>query len=286
MAKKKRSGWVADPQQVLAARGGFQLAQLDPNSTPGFRGKKKRAERVLKRDGSDLGELQELLWANGVKGDHRSVLLVLQGMDTAGKGGIVRHVVGQVDPQGVRISSFKKPTEEELAHDFLWRIEKRVPAPGFIGVFDRSHYEDVLIGRVRELAPAKEIERRYEAINDFEQRLIDSGTSIIKVALHISKAEQLSRLSARLDDPTKYWKYSSNDLAERGLWDQYQEAFQLVFERTSTEAAPWYVVPANNKWYARIAVQQLLISALEDLDLQWPAADFDPKEQLRLLKES
>lgn len=286
MVKKRRSGWVADPQQVLAAREGFQLAQLDPNSTPGFRGNKKRAERVLNRDGSDLGELQEQLWANGVKGEHRSVLLVLQGMDTAGKGGIVRHVVGQVDPQGVRISSFKKPTEEELAHDFLWRIEKRVPAPGFIGVFDRSHYEDVLIGRVRELAPAEEIERRYEAINDFEQRLIDSGTSIIKVALHISKDEQLSRLSARLEDPTKYWKYSSNDLAERGLWDQYQEAFQFVFERTSTEAAPWYVVPGNNKWYARIAVQQLLISALEDLNLEWPPADFDPKEQLRLLQKS
>ena len=207
--------------------------------------------------------MQERLYAESRGCDATdSVLLVLQAMDSAGKGGIIRHVVGSVDPQGVTLTAFKKPTDEELAHDFLWRVEKRLPAPGFIGVFDRSHYEDVLIGRVRALAPAEEIERRYGAINDFEKRLTDAGTRIVKVMLHISPDEQQERLMERLERPDKHWKYNPGDVDERARWPQYMEAYQTVFERTSTEHAPWFVVPANRKWYARLAVQRLLLEAL------------------------
>ena len=211
------------------------------------------------------------------------MLLVLQAMDSAGKGGIIRHVVGSVDPQGVALAAFKKPTKDELAHDFLWRIEKKLPEPGYIGVFDRSHYEDVLIARVRGLAPPDEIERRYGAINDFEKRVSESGTRIVKVMLHISPDEQRERLMERLERPDKYWKYNPGDVDERLLWPKYMDAYQLVFERTSTPWAPWHVVPANSKWYARIAVQALLLEALEKVDPQWPAATFDVEaEKARL----
>lgn len=212
------------------------------------------------------------------------MLLVLQAMDTAGKGGIVRHVVGSVDPQGVELAAFKKPTDEELEHDFLWRIRPHVPGPGMIGVFDRSHYEDVLIGKVRELADAEEIERRYQAINDFEAELAAAGVIVIKVMLHISPDEQRDRLLERLDRPDKYWKYNTGDVDERLLWPEYMQAYQDVFDRTSTEVAPWHVVPANRKWYARLAVQRLILDALERIDPQWPPADFDIEvEKKRLL---
>lgn len=215
-----------------------------------------------------------------------SVLLVLQAMDTAGKGGIVRHVVGAVDPQGVELASFKKPTSEELAHDFLWRIEKRLPNTGHIGVFDRSHYEDVLIGRVRSLAPADEIDRRYGAIVAFEAQAAEMGIRVVKVMLHISKDEQRERLAKRLDRPDKHWKYNPSDVDERELWDDYMDAYQVAIERTSTPVAPWHVVPADRKWYARLAVQQLLIDALVDIDPQWPAADYDVAEERRRLAAS
>ena len=207
-------------------------------------------------------------------------------MDTAGKGGIVRHVVGSVDPQGVELAAFKAPTKEELSHDFLWRIRPRVPGPGMIGVFDRSHYEDVLIGKVRELADDEEIERRYTAINDFEAGLAEAGGRIIKVMLNISPDEQKDRLMERLDRPDKYWKYNPGDVDERLMWPDYMRAYQTVFERTSTEVAPWYVVPADRKWYARIAVQRLLLNVLRDIDPQWPAADFDIDVERERLAES
>ena len=178
-------------------------------------------------------------------------------------------------PQGLRITSFKKPTPEELEHDFLWRIEKALPQPGKIGIFDRSQYEDVLICRVRELAPAEEIERRYGAINDFEQAYVDGGGTIIKCLLHITADDQKERLSARLDDPTKHWKYNPGDVDERALWDDYQQAYDLALERCSTDAAPWYVVPSGRKWYRNWAVATLLLEHLRALDLTWPAADFD-----------
>jgi len=268
--------------ELLRVGPGFRLADVDPDATPGFTGGKKAGAKALAHGEPELDQLQELLFAN-TEHDPRSVLLVLQAMDTAGKGGILRHVVGAVDPQGVAIHAFKKPSEEELAHDFLWRVERELPGPGRIGVFDRSHYEDVLIGRVRQLADAAEIERRYDAIVDFENRLTASGTVIVKCMLHISRDEQRDRLAERLDRPDKHWKFNPGDLAERALWDEYQQAYQIAIERTSTDAAPWHVIPANRKWYARLAVSELITEALRSLGQGWPPADFDVAEQRRAL---
>lgn len=273
--------------QTLRVADGFRLAEVDPDAKPGYDRGKSHSVKDLAAGLVKLNDLQERLFAEsrvGVAKD--SVLLVLQAMDSAGKGGIVRHVVGGVDPQGVSLAAFKAPTPEEREHDFLWRVEKRLPEPGFIGVFDRSHYEDVLIGRVRELADAPEIERRYDAINEFESRVAASGTRIVKVMLHISPDEQKARLMERLERPDKYWKYNPGDVDERMLWPQYMEAYQTVFDRTSTDAAPWYVVPANAKWFARLAVQELLLAALEDIDPQWPGADFDVEAEKKRLAAS
>ncbi len=267
--------WTTDPINLLKAGEGFVLAEGPTDAAPGFEGGKRDGEQALAKGAGILRELQERLFAASTDGDQRRVLLVLQAMDTAGKGGIVSHVVGAVDPNGIHYKAFKKPTAEELEHDFLWRVEKEVPGPGQLGVFDRSHYEDVLIGRVRSLAPADEIESRYGIINDFERRLVDEGTTIVKVMLHLSKDEQRKRLAERLERPDKHWKYTPSDVSERQLWDDYQRAYQIVFDRTSTHVAPWYVVPADKKWYARIAVQHLLIDALERFDLDWPRATYD-----------
>ena len=276
MTAKSQTRWTGEPADLLRVGEGFRLADVDPDATPGFDGGKKQGQADLADGVDELDDLQERLYAQSrvVEGSP-SVLLVLQAMDSAGKGGIVRHVIGAVDPQGVHLKAFKAPTAEERAHDFLWRIEKETPPPGFIGVFDRSHYEDVLIGRVRALAPAEEIERRYGAINDFEKQLTDAGTRIVKVMLHISPDEQKARLMERLDRPDKHWKYNPGDVDERKLWPDYMDAYQVMFERTSTPEAPWHVIPANRKWYARLAVQALLLEALEAIDPQWPAADFD-----------
>jgi len=274
------SYWTADPAELLRVGEGFRLADVDSRSHPGFDGGKAEGAKALAKGLPRLADLQEQLFAGGRMGaDERRILLVLQAMDTAGKGGIVKHVMGAVDPQGVQLVAFKKPTEEELAHDFLWRIHKEVPGPGQIGVFDRSHYEDVLITRVRSIVPRAEIERRYDAINDFERQLTATGTTIIKVMLQISADEQKARLRDRLDRPDKHWKFNPSDIDERLLRGKYQQAFQLVFERTSTPDAPWYVIPADRKWYARLAVQHLLTEALERMRLDWPKADYDIEEQ-------
>jgi len=290
MTAKSQKNWTGDPSTLLRVGKGFRLADIDPDATPGYDGNKKHAAHDLDGGAAQFDELQERLYAQSrVLGEGQesegasALLLVLQAMDSAGKGGIVRHVIGATDPQGVHLKAFKKPTAEELAHDFLWRIEKEVPKAGYIGVFDRSHYEDVLIGRVRELASADEIERRYGAINDFEKRVTDAGVRIVKVMLHISPDEQKSRLMERLDRPDKHWKYNPGDVDERELWPAYMDAYQIAFDRTSTEVAPWHVVPANAKWYARLAVQALLLDALEQVDPQWPVAAFDVEaEKARL----
>jgi PPK2 family polyphosphate:nucleotide phosphotransferase len=265
--------------------GPVDLTAIPTDATPGFSGRRAEGARALEALGPELADLQERLFAEGTAGSTASVLLVLQGMDTSGKGGTLRHTVGLVDPQGVRIHSFKAPTQEELAHDFLWRIEQALPGPGYIGVFDRSHYEDVLIARVRQLAPPDEIERRYAAINDFEQRLSQGGTRLVKCMLHISAEEQRQRLQARLDDPTKHWKYNPSDLDERALWPAYREAYEIALERTNTEHAPWHVVPADKKWYRNLAIGGLLHQALSDLDPQWPEADFDVEAEKKRLAE-
>jgi len=279
--------WVADPEPQLRVTDGFRLDAAPTDTHPGFNGGKVEGRRALADTADRLADLQERLFASSrAAGDERRVLLVLQGMDTAGKGGIIKHVVGSVDPQGVQLAAFKAPTEEELAHDFLWRVRRAVPGPGMIGVFDRSHYEDVLIGRVRRLAPPDEIERRYGAIVEFESELAAAGVTIVKVMLHISRDEQKARLMKRLERPDKHWKFNPGDIDEREQWPHYQDAYQVALERTSTETAPWYVVPADRKWYARLAVASLLIGALESMRLEWPVADFDVAAELARLAAS
>ncbi|MCX7443811.1 PPK2 family polyphosphate--nucleotide phosphotransferase [Corynebacterium sp. P7003] len=265
----------------------FVLSDVDPGSTPNFKGDRDKLRKEFSEIDEELSELQEMLYANGrVSADTGAVLLVLQGMDTAGKGGVVRHVLGLVDPQGVDLASFGKPTEEELAHDFLWRIRKKLPRPGRIGVFDRSHYEDVLIHRVHGLSYADEIERRYGAIVDFERELVESGVRIVKVMLHISPEFQRENLEERLDRADKHWKYNPGDVTERGYWAEYQEAYEIALRRTSTEHAPWYCVPGDDKPYARMVVKYLLLDALRSMDLDWPEPDFDVDAEKRRLAES
>ena len=278
------SKWTAAPADTLRVRTGFLLRDVHPHSTPGYSGRKKHAAAELALGRQRLSELQERLYAASRAGTtNASVLLLLQAMDSAGKGGIVRHVVGSVDPQGVSITAFKKPTPEELNHDFLWRAERVLPEYGFIGVFDRSYYEDVLIGRVHSLAADSEIERRYRAINSFESRIVGSGVRLVKVMLHISYEQQRQRLLERLDRPDKYWKYTAGDTDERAHWTHYMDAYQRVFDLTSTDDAPWHVIPADHKWYVRLAVQSLLIDALEGTQPQWPGAAYDIEAERRRL---
>lgn len=269
--------------------GPVDLTTVDSGATPGFSGGKSKGKDALLSLGDDLSSLQERLFAEGVAdvGHGRAVLLVLQGMDTSGKGGVLRHTVGLVDPQGVTITSFKAPTEEETKHDFLWRIRKALPTKGRIGVFDRSHYEEVLIVRVRELAPKDEIEGRYDEINAFEAELVGAGITIIKCMLHISADTQKERLLARLDDPTKHWKFNPKDIDERTLWPAYRHAYEIALERTNTEVAPWHVVPSDHKWYRNLAIGNLLHETLTGMNPQWPVADFDVETQKqRLIDET
>ncbi|HST83513.1 MAG TPA: polyphosphate kinase 2 family protein [Kineosporiaceae bacterium] len=287
MGKSKKNAGPVDPAglaELLRVGDGFRLAAVDPRSTPGFGGDKVAGQKALDGGVDRLSALQERLFAAARGGrSTRSVLLIVQGMDTSGKGGIVRHVVGAVDPQGVQHTAFKAPTPQELAHDFLWRIRPHVPNPGMLGVFDRSQYEDVLIARVHQLVPEATWRRRYDLINGFEGSLAQNGTTIVKVMLQISPDEQLARLSERLTRPDKYWKYNPGDLDERQRWADYQEAYQDALTRCSTGAAPWFVVPADRKWYARWAVQQLLLDALIRIDPQWPAATFDVEAERQRL---
>lgn len=278
--------WSTSPTIALRATEEFDLATLNRNSTPGWDGKKKHGKKFMKTREGILDELQERFFANARLGDDRRILVVLQGLDTSGKGGIVRHVLGMVDPQGLHIANFGVPTEEELSHHFLWRIKKQLPPPGKIGVFDRSHYEDVLIGRVDNLADEDEIDKRYDEINRWEAKLVEEGYTLIKVALMHSHREQGMRLAERLARPDKWWKYSTNDIDTRGKWDAYQEAYQVMFDRTSTEHAPWYIVPADRKWYSRLAVTELIVQALVDLEQEWPMPRWKLEVQRRRLLET
>jgi PPK2 family polyphosphate:nucleotide phosphotransferase len=261
--------------------GGVDLAQFDPASTPGFSGDKEDASEITEALAPELGDLQERLFAAGrvKETTDRKILIVLQGMDTSGKGGTIRHAIGMVDPQGVKIKAFKAPTEEERAHHYLWRIERELPVPGLIGIFDRSHYEDVLVVRVHKLVDESVWSKRYDEINAWEKDLVEQGTVLIKCFLHISSAEQKERLMARLEDPTKHWKYNPGDVDERANWSAYMRAYQTVLERCNTEHAPWYVIQADRKWYRNWAVAQLLTEHLRALDLDWPAADYDVEQE-------
>jgi PPK2 family polyphosphate:nucleotide phosphotransferase len=278
--------WNHEPHNVLGFRAGDKVSDIDAAATPGFKGSKSDAPDLQAERNARFAELQEMLYANSREGDTRSVLLILQGMDTAGKGGIVKHVVGAGNPQGIRYSSFGVPTEEERRHDYLWRIRNALPAAGHIGVFDRSHYEDVLVVRVHNLVPPEVWGARYDEINAFEKELVDAGTTIVKVAMFVSLKEQKERLAERLDRPDKYWKYNPADINERLLWPAYQEAYQAVLDKTSTEYAPWHVVPCDKKWYSRLAITELLIESLKSLDLSWPPATFDVEAEKKRLKDA
>jgi PPK2 family polyphosphate:nucleotide phosphotransferase len=263
----------ADLREELVLRPGpVSLDGYDPSAKPADRSGKpkqagKQAEAITSR--------QERLYAESTAGGTRRVLIVLQGMDTAGKGGVTKHVVGICSPIGVQYSGFKKPTKEELSHDFLWRIRKRLPPPGVIGVFDRSHYEDVLVVRVHGLVPEDEWRGRYQIINDFEEELVAGGTTMLKCFLHISYDMQRERLLARLDEPDKHWKFNPGDIDERALWGDYQAAYAEMLEKCSTPHAPWYVVPSDDKAYRNWAVGELLRRTLRDLDPQYPTPPLD-----------
>ncbi len=261
------------------SQGPVSLADLDSSAKPGLEGSKREAQQQLRTLGPKLAELQERMFADAYTGGRRRVLVVLQGMDTSGKGGVIDHTLGLLSPNGFRLASFKRPTEEELAHDFLWRIDKALPDAGMVGVFDRSHYEDVLAARVHGLADEQEIERRYLAINEWEKKLVDEGTVVIKCLLHISEEVQRERLLARLEASDKRWKFKPGDVDERELWSDYTKAYEIALERCNTDAGPWYVVPSDRKWYRNWAVGHLLLEALQGMQLAWPEPDFDVDEQ-------
>jgi PPK2 family polyphosphate:nucleotide phosphotransferase len=275
-----------NPHLHRLSPGSLDLSAIPTDASPGFDGGKTKGKAALFALGDELSDLQERLWAEKTTGSPRRVLLVLQGMDTSGKGGVLRHTVGLVDPQGVKITSFKAPTDEERRHHFLWRIRNALPHPGYLGVFDRSHYEDVLIVRVHGQVDPRTVESRYDQINEFEAELAAQGVVIVKCMLHISAAEQRARLLARLDNEDKYWKFNPGDIDERQRWSDYQSAYEVALERTNTEIAPWYVVPSDKKWYRNLVIGRLLLDHLRGMALTWPPPDFDVEEQRkRLLDE-
>jgi PPK2 family polyphosphate:nucleotide phosphotransferase len=244
------------------------LGALDPRATPLVRDK-AAARDLLADNHVRLQEQQAMLFAQG----KRAVLVVIQAMDTGGKDGLIRGVFGPLNPQGVRVTGFKRPTEEELAHDFLWRVHRACPRKGMIGVFNRSHYEDVLVARVHRLVEPEVVKQRYRQINAFERHLSENGTTILKFMLHISKEEQRERLQARLDEPDKNWKFNKGDLAERKRWQDYMAAFQDAIHACHSRWAPWYIIPADRKWYRNYAVSEIVRRTLDDMDLAFPPAE-------------
>jgi PPK2 family polyphosphate:nucleotide phosphotransferase len=263
---------ATDVRKLLRAAPGkrVDLAGIDPAATPGAPGNRAATEKATVALSEELASIDDRLWAQR----SHAVLVVLQAMDTGGKDGTVKHVFRGLSPEAVQASYFKQPTEEQLAHDFLWRIHARTPSKGDIGIFNRSHYEDVLIVRVHKLVPEAEWRPRYAAIRDFERILFQSGTAIVKLMLHISRDEQLKRLAARLEDPEKRWKFEPGDLTERAMWDEYMTAYQDAINETSTREAPWYVVPADHKWYRNWAVSSILVETLRDLKPRYPRPRF------------
>ena len=274
MAKQIRQLLRAQPSD-----GRFRLAEVDPDSTPGLK-HPKRISKDMASDHVKLFNLQERLFAER----KRSLLIVLQAMDTGGKDGTITHVIGNLNPQGVQITAFKAPTPEDRRHGFLWRIRRALPVKGDVGIFNRSHYEDVLIARVHDLAKPQVIERRYSQINDFEKELVRKGTQVVKFFLHISYDEQRRRLTERLLEPDKNWKFNPNDIKERAYWDDYQSAYSIAITNCSTKWAPWYVIPADNKDYRNWAVSKILIETLEDMDPQFPHPKLDIPRLMKRLK--
>jgi PPK2 family polyphosphate:nucleotide phosphotransferase len=265
--------------RAMPQDGRFKMADVDPDSTPGLKNP-KRAARDLKKHRAALFNLQERLFAE----KKRSLLIVLQGMDTSGKDGTITHVIGGMNPEGVLITTFKAPTPEELRHNFLWRIRKHLPDKAQVGIFNRSHYEDVLIARVHDLAKPQVIEKRYGVINQFERELVRAGTTVVKFCLHISYDEQRRRLIERLRDPDKHWKFNPNDLKERPYWEDYMSAYSRAVGNCSTALAPWYVIPANDKDYRNWAVSKILIETLEQMNPRYPHPRLDVPRLIKSLK--
>lgn len=277
---------MPDLRDVLRFDPGTRLADRDPRATPLAPGGKRFTRRAHAEQGVRLADLQERLYAEGRAGGRRAMLLVLQGVDASGKDGVVKHVVGRVHPQGVRLTSFGPPTEAEQRHDFLWRVTRALPGPGQLGTYVRSHYEDVLVPVVHGLIDSGELERRYRGINEFEAGLVDGGTVVLKCLLHLSPDEQRDRLRRRLAEPSKRWKWDGRDLDERRLWHRYAAAYQEALERCSTYAAPWYVVPADRKWYRDWAVGRLLVEALTEMAPEWPRPVLDVDALSRALDDA
>jgi len=270
---------IRDLLRAEVQDGRFRLAEVDPGATPGLK-KPKRAVKDLQKHRAKLFNLQEKLYAE----NKRALLLVLQGMDTSGKDGTITHVIGNLNPQGVQITTFKQPTPEEKRHGFLWRIRRNLPEIRKIGIFNRSHYEDVLVVRVHDLAPLSVIERRYDVINRFEKQVTSQRIKIVKICLHISYDEQRNRLIERLKDPDKQWKFNEHDIDERAYWDDYQSAYSIAITRCSTKYAPWYVIPANDKAYRNWAVGRILIETLEEMNPQYPHPKLDVPRLLKRLQ--
>jgi len=248
-----------------------RLPKWPTSTTDGFEGGKEAGAAVLAELNVQLGELQQMLYADG----RFKVLVVLQGMDTSGKDGTIKHVFRTINPLGVKVANFKRPNDVELAHDFLWRVHENTPRSGHVGIFNRSHYEDVLVVRVHELVPEDTWRKRYRHIREFERLLTDEGTAIVKFFLHISKDEQRNRLLERIENPAKHWKFEHGDIEERKRWDDYTSAYEDALSETSTERAPWYVVPADRKWYRNLVISQVLIDTLRSLDLEYPEPPAD-----------
>lgn len=265
---------IGDPRKAYLIPEGskLKLSDRDPSSTDLCpKGGKSNAQDLFDELRDRIQAQQKVLFAEG----KQRVLVIIQAMDTGGKDGCVKNVFSRVDPQGIRVMSFKKPTEDEMAHDFLWRIHPHVPASGEIAVFNRSHYEDIIAVRVKKIFEDAVWKRRYRHVIEFEQMLAEEGTTIIKLFLHISKEEQKRRLEARLVNPMKHWKFHPDDLTDRGQWDEFQHAYEDLIERTSTKYAPWYVIPADKKWYRNLCVARLFGDTLEDLDMKYPEPGWD-----------
>ena len=284
-SKLLSSVWDEPPAELLRFHLGDRLMDVDGGSTPGFPGNKAQGERFIAISSGEIARYQQLLYANGTKGSPRRMLIVLQGMDASGKGGIVRHVFSQTDPMGIHYHGFGAPTKEEQAHDYLWRVRRELPKPGWISLFDRSHYEDIVMPHIYGTFPEDVWRARYDQVNAFEHELVDSGCTIIKIFLVITKDKQKEHFLTRLGDPTKHWKFDVSDLDARARWNEYMDAWQEVFEKTSTPEAPWYLVPADNRWYSRAVVSELLRTSLRDMGLSWPPLNCDADAMRRRLDE-
>ncbi|KFI68870.1 Polyphosphate:nucleotide phosphotransferase (PPK2) [Bifidobacterium magnum] len=272
-------------QRLIFRKNETHLTDIDAGTTPGFHGTKEECQRFLDLSALEIERYQQLMYANGTRGAMRRVLIILQGMDASGKGGIVKHVFSQVNPMGIHYHGFGAPTEEDKQHDYLWRVRNELPKPGWIAIFDRSQYEDIVMPHVYGTLPEDVWMRRYDEINDFEQNLVASGCAVLKFYLVSSKQAQKEHFLGRLEDPRKFWKFDPSDLEARARWDDYMTAWQDVFEKTSTSWAPWYLIPSDHRWYSRMVVSELLRNTMMNFNMTWPSLDVNREEVIKKLEQ-